>query len=205
MGTATGKGLTILLILLSLTGAGQTEIDKYAESNSSASLSSYAGYIALYQGQSFTNTNSITLSSCKAYLTKTGSPTGSIYAYIYAHTGTYGSTGVPTGSALATSDAVDVSTLTGSQALYTFTFSGANKITLTASTYYCLVIAYNGGNSSNLINVFRDNSSSTHSGNWYYSGNASSWTAANQDMIFYVYGESGTPAASPTPFMQTQY
>jgi len=54
-------------------------------------------------------------------LRKQGSPTGTIYAKLYAVSGTVGSTAVPTGSALATAS-LDVATLGGAFAMVEFTF-----------------------------------------------------------------------------------
>jgi hypothetical protein len=57
------------------------------------------------EGQSFTG-NGRKLSSVQLWTTKTGTPPGNITAQIYAHTGTFGTDGVPTGSPLATSTAM---------------------------------------------------------------------------------------------------
>src|SRR5574343_703571 len=117
-------------------------IDSYSESNYNNALTFYSGYSIQKVGQSFHNTNGCNLLSAKFYCIKIGSPTGNIYANVYAHTGTYGSTGKPTGSALATSDAVDVSTLDTNPnwKLIEFTFSGANQIALSENTNYVVVI-----------------------------------------------------------------
>ena len=61
-------------------------------------------------------------------------PTGNVIVYLYAHTGTYGVNGKPTGSPLATSDPILASTLPTTQQLVTFTFSGANRIILSSNT-----------------------------------------------------------------------
>ena len=163
-------------------------IDSYSESNHSALLSLYSGDNISY-GQSFTNPDTITLDSCKFYINKVGLPTGNVTVKVYAHSGTYGTSSIPTGSALATSDVVDISTLTTSKQLITFHFSGANKIALSASTYYVVTITYSGGDVSNLLQVSVDSTSPTHSGNKSYSTDESGWTAqSTQDLILYVYG-----------------
>jgi len=66
--------------------------------------------------------------------------TGTLVATLYAHSGTYGSTGVPTGSALATSASIKCKLNRTSYALVTFTFDGTYN--LIAGTYYfiCLEI-----------------------------------------------------------------
>lgn len=86
------------------------------------------------------------LYSVKFYLTKSGSPTGNAVAKLYAQTGTSGSTSVPTGSALATSDNLDVSTIVafGNYNLFELLFTGVNQVALTASTIYCVTLEYAG-------------------------------------------------------------
>jgi hypothetical protein len=165
-------------------------IDSYGETNGAAAWTLYNGSDT-YCGQSFTNTGTITIDGAKFYLRKIGSPTGNIYVKIYAHTGTYGVSSKPTGAALATSDPVDISTLTTSNQLISFTFSGSNRITLNPSTYYVIQVNYSGGNSSNYLMVASDGSSPTHSGNASTSTDGSTWTSYNSyDTCFYIY--SGT-------------
>ena len=164
-------------------------IDNYNESNQNNDFSLINSTNWQEFGQTFTNIASNTLSSCKFYIKKFGSPTGTATMIIYEHTGTYGVDGLPTGAILATSDSIDVSVLTTSHQLITFNFSGANKITLDANTYYC--IAINGrsiiGDGSNYIVAGLDNSSPSHSGNSFYY-NAGGYTANDAyDAIFYVY------------------
>jgi hypothetical protein len=139
--------------------------------------------------QSFTSGGG-KLSSAAFKLYKVGTPTGSVVAKIYAHTGTYGTSSKPTGSELAVSDAVDISTITTSTSgqEYTFTFSGANKIDLTAATKYCvsieLVVGYTTDNSNN-IRVMGNSDNASHSGNlgYFLSG---TWDVIGQDFYFKV-------------------
>lgn len=132
---------------------------------------------------------------------KTGSPTGTMYAKVYAITGTYGTDATPTGAALATSDGVDVASLTTSYNLITFTFSGANRITLTADTYYAVIVEYAGGDSSNYLRVGADNSSPSHDGNRIgWSNSSSTWSASSTtDVCFYVYIEAASASRSVSP------
>ena len=176
------------------TGSGTPSVvDSYSESNYSGG--GYSVYSALPEyAQSFTG-NGNTLDSAKFYLKKVGSPTGNVYAKIYAHTGTFGSGGTPTGSALAVSDAVDVSTIGTSNALQTFSFSGANRITLANGTHYCVVISYSGGTAGvDFIIAGYDFTSPTHAGNAAYYD--TSWHATSPDICFYVYGVGSTGAFS---------
>jgi hypothetical protein len=166
-------------------------IDSYSEDNKDSFDAAFNGSINFY-AQSFLNADICILDSCKWFLSKFGSPTGNIYAQIYAHSGTYGTNSVPTGSALAVSDPVDVSTLTAfaTFGLKMFTFSGSNRIILSAGTYYELVLTYNGGNDSNCPFVGFDASTPTAPGNSATSNGGISWSPNNgRDMCFYVYGE----------------
>lgn len=158
-------------------------IDSYSESNNDYGHTLYNGW-RTRTGQSFTG-KKLKLSSCSFYLKKTGSPTGNAVAELYAHSGTFGTSSVPTGSALAVSDNFDVSTLTTSYALVTFNFSGVNRYLINTG-YFCISLEYSGGSSSNYITMGADNSSPAHSGNGFFYDSV--WTAVYQDICFYVYG-----------------
>lgn len=175
-------------------------IDSYSESN-------YSGWDRLNDdngniwGQSFTNTNSVTLDSVKFYLSNndTGGYThsGSAVAKLYLMAGTWGSTGVPTGSVLATSDTYDTSSLGSSFGLVTFSFSGANRIVLSATTYYVIVLNFSPSTGGDAILFGYDNTSPTFVGNacdylgaWYYN--------LSERFIFYVYGDTGAGRGSAT-------
>lgn len=165
--------------------ASGTILDSYAETNvnDETNLEITGAFDAV--GQSFTTPNdgiSYSLNSCKFYLKYSSAPTGNLVAKLFAHTGTYGSGGVATGTALATSATVDSSTLGASMSLITFTFDGS--YTLSPNTNY--VIAVDGASITGTVKVGSDSTSPTHSGNgMYYAG---SWTADTRDVSFYVYG-----------------
>jgi hypothetical protein len=160
-------------------------IDSYSESNYNNDLA--FSTLSYGTGQSFTGDGGV-LNSCKFYLQKQGSPSGTIYAKIYAHTGTFGSSGKPTGSALAVSDGIDVSTISTDYGLVTFNFNGENKITLVNNTKYVVAIEYPDGITGHTIRHGADNSSPSHSGNRCYQSNTLSWTAdSSRDQCFYIY------------------
>lgn len=155
--------------------------------------SEYTGINTLFgtsftgRGQSFGGNGEI-LQYVDFYLYRTGSTTGSAYAHIYAHSGTYGTSSKLTGSPLATSDAFDVSTLPTSIALVRLNFSGANKITLTGSVAYVLTLEYTNDGST-FLRVGQD-SSGGHSGNESYK-QSGAWNAVStSDLIFYVYTDA---------------
>ena len=175
-----------------------TIVDSYSESNWINENTDVRAMQPLV-GQSFTGDGG-KLNSCKFYISKKGSPTGNGVAKIYAHTGTFGTSSVP-GDLLATSDNFDVSTLTTSKQLITFTFSGAEKITLTNGTYYCVGFNFTGGDVSNSPSIGYDSISDTHPGNGFVGTSAHS----EFDLIFYVYRDemasessSQSPSSSPS-------
>lgn len=175
-------------------------VDSYSEANANTTTGVFG---TTRVAQVFQAGLSRALNSAKFYLLKTGSPTGSAFAHIYATTGSLGTTAIPTGSPLATSDAFDVSTLTGSLALITFTFTGANLISITSGTNYAVAFKYSGGDASNLVRIGIDSTSPTHAGN-LASFNGSSWTAfSSLDTAFYVYGDAANIVANQASFALT--
>lgn len=173
-------------------------VDSYSESNQSSGRAFGApGDQELYVGQAFTCTYGITLDSCKFYIKRP--PVlggGTIYAQVYNFTGTYGTNAYQTGSALATSAGVAVSTIGADYSLITFSFSGANRITLATGGQYIISLYYSyKAATDDIVAVGLDISSSSHSGNlsYYYS---SSWTTSTDDFCFYVYGSSTTPTVT---------
>ncbi len=174
-------------------------IDTYNESNQSAGTEIYGANIQA-SGNSFTNTNATVLDSARFYLKKLGTPSGDMVARVYAHTGTFGTNSEPTGAILATSDAINASTLTTSYVLTTFTFTGVNNISLTAATKYCVLFGFSDGDISNHPITAGDDSSPTHPGNNFYTlDSSSSWiTAAGWDDIFYVFAADATTTSTTT-------
>lgn len=161
--------------------------DSYSETNADSDVTLNSGG-TVGAGQSFTGeamANSV-LASCQFYMKKTGAPTGDATAKVYASFGTDGTSAIPTGTALATSGTLDVATLTGTSALKTFTFTGANKITLRPNVVYVVTVEYSGGDGSNNVQVGYDGSAPTHAGN-YSSYDGTIWTAnSGRDVVFYV-------------------
>lgn len=127
------------------------------------------------------------LDSIEFLLTPGNTPTGNAYAKVYAHSGTFGTSSVPTGSALATSDAFDVTVLDIHEAytLAKFEFTGTNRIELKNGTNYVITIEYYS-DGHDLINTYCDTTSPTHEGNACEKWDGS-WSAAAHDLIFYLY------------------
>jgi hypothetical protein len=141
-------------------------------------------------GQSFTG-NGAQLKYAVFKVFKGGAPTGTVYAKLYAHSGTYGTSSIPTGAVLATSVGLDISTLSISGAVdYCFVF--ASPYTLVNGTHYCIVIEFSGGDASNYLGV-RCNDANVHSGNLSYY--ISLWAyASNYDLYFRLFDTAGYPA-----------
>jgi len=181
------RKLLVLFVVLSVAlGVNAAKIvDYYHEDNYTDAVSLYSGSVVAV-GQSFTG-NGTTLDSVKFYLRKSGLPIGNATVKIYSHTGTYGTSSKP-GDSLAVSAEFDVSTLTTSNQLIKFSFTGDNRIILSANTYYIVAIHYAGGDASNFLRVGRDITSPTHAGNFCYLVGVI-WSAdGTRDTIFYVYG-----------------
>lgn len=167
------------------TAPSEILMDSYVESNYSKAYALYSGYL-IARGQSITGDGN-KFNKATFYLRKVGSPTGNAVAKLYTHSGTFGTSSIPTGSALVTSNSFDVSTLDTSMSLQNFDFSV--PYTTTESVYYVLTIEYDGGDINNSVEVGHDNTSSTHGGNRCYSADGASWTYNTGDMIFYAYGQ----------------
>lgn len=158
-------------------------IDSYSESN----YSTPTNIANRTRGQCFSNANKIKISSCKFYLKKIGSP-GNPVAYLYAMSGTYGTTGIPTGTVLATSNEVDASTISSvTRQLITFTFPEAQKYEMQANTKYCILMGVSGGDASNTYEMGYDATEPGHDGNFT---DLDGTYQSTRDIIFYVYGES---------------
>jgi len=156
-----------------------TIASSYSESNQDSTLPLYSG--SNTQAGQTVDGNGGKVSYARFYLRKLGSPTGNVRAYMYAASG-----GVPTGGILATSQNVDISTLSTSYALIRFRFQTSQRITMASGTNnYAVVVEYTGGDVSNRLEVGYDASSPGHSGSAAtYSG---SWTGQSYDLCFYLY------------------
>lgn len=131
------------------------------------------------------------LTSCKFQLYKFGTPTGSVYAYLYAATGSFGSNSKPTGSPLATSAELDVATLTTNPTDTELTF--ATPYALVGGTVYAIAIGFAGGDASNHLRVRRFDTSPSAPGD-ASSFNGTVWTSmSSNDYRYYLYGNLVAP------------
>jgi hypothetical protein len=128
---------------------------------------------------------------------KLGTPTGTLTARLYAHTGTFGASGsIPTGAPLATS----TTTLApGSVAVaFAWFYFDFVPITLTNGTPYFVSIETTDGaaSSSNSVGAGQDNTSTTHPG-YRASLFGGSWTTPGAiDLVFEVYTATGEASST---------
>lgn len=143
--------------------------------------------------QSFKALSSNNLVSCKLYMSKSGSPTGTITVDLYTATDK-----LPSGSSLATSNSIDVSTLSIDWTMVEFTFS--SPYTMTEGDTYALVVSrtyVDGGNNMSLgINyggsAYTDGAYCAYGTSWGFTYDATtSW-------CFETYVEAGAPPPTPS-------
>lgn len=126
-------------------------------------------------------------------LRRVGTPTGTMRVNVYAHSGTYGSTGIPTGAALVSSELYNISALTTSAAGYFFALSGW---TPDPSTSYFVALSDVDvvGDGSNFVRMTMESGvEATHEGNAAVDGGGSWGTLGGgaDDLAFKLYAESG--------------
>lgn len=147
-------------------------------------------------GQSFDSSVGGLIGNAWFYLRKSGSPTGVLNAYLYAHSGVYGTSSVPTGSFIGISDPYTISDLPTTQTWIYLHFS--SDYVMDPNTKYCIILGGSGGtlDGSNFVRVASNNASPTHAGNVISSSDGgSNWTpdSAN-DILFKIYNKySGAP------------
>ena len=184
--TRTFTGTTIPEIIAGVSTANYAGVEglKEVHPSSTSSISAI--------GQSFTTgTVAREIIAAKFYLDVYGFPTGSLIANLYTHSGTYGTSSVPTGSALATSDSLNLMYLYANMTScrwVTFTFSGANQYLMAANTHYVIEVQASSGtfNSTYFVGVGGCNNLTDGNLNTYYS---SAWHAdSTEDNCFIIYG-----------------
>lgn len=140
-------------------------------------------------GETFQALYSGFVTSAQFRLQNIGSPTGNATAKLYAITGTLGTNGKPTGSALATSDPVDVSTIT-STGYVTFTFPALSQYWITALTNYCIALSYSSGDTNNCIRAFYTTAGTSVGNSFSFVSSYS--TSASIKANFFVYANALT-------------
>lgn len=145
-----------------------------SNSTTNATYSMYTGSI-LRVAQAFPG-NAEKLSSVSFRIARVLAPTGTLVAKLFAITGTYGSSAIPTGTELATSKTIDVSTLgtTAEDIIFMFDYQSGTDYTIASGTDYAVTLEFTSTSSSatNYIAVSYNNTS-------VVSGNSSLYTVAN--------------------------
>jgi hypothetical protein len=185
-----GYGSTLAISVKKQTMAitGQTRSDLTLIASYSESNQNYNGALATGQklGQSVMGIGE-SMPLCKFYLKREGTGGGGNFiAKVYAHSGTFGTSSVPTGSSLVDSNPVAVSTLGLAYTLISFIFD--TPYTLANGTPYVIVLDFTGTTSGGNQPVFGAKSGNPHgAGNdcLYYDG---AWHAnASVGLCYYLY------------------
>lgn len=176
-----------------------TSVQSYPNTNQDSELAIGNGTTDA-AGQSFA-ASAGQLVKAMFHLRKVGTPTGNATVNLYAHSGTFGTSSVPTGASLVATGNFDVSTLTGTLADVEFVFQAAEFYDLLAATNYVIVLDCGGitGDGSNYVAVGYDNSAPTSAGNASTQATAGGgWTAQSYDLIHQVWrdGEVQVNASS---------
>ncbi len=180
---------------------GTTVIDSYSAENSS--YDDWPGLFLQSFGQTFAcGATAYQLTKARFYIHQGDTPTGTpvIRARLYAHSGTWGSTGIPASAMnapLASSDTILWSNLPTANEWVDFNFS--TPYTLSANTKYCIAIELDADATGTYVLNF-DNTSPTHAGNTFGDyGEGDGWEAiAARDTPFQVRG-----TAVPSSYVKT--
>jgi hypothetical protein len=178
-------------------GTVYAPIDQYQEAFGPGSVEVMASWDLLALGQSFTG-NGRGVTRARFWMatedTTGGNMTGTLQAHIYAHSGTFGTSSVPTGAPLASSTTVmDPNDLPVNEggggpgpSWQDFLFDGTFVPVL--GTNYVVVLEYTGHNGAfdHWVEVGRAaNATAEHPGN--FARSSGSWSAqATQDLLFKV-------------------
>lgn len=155
------------------------------ESNTVALSTTDAVYNNNFGGQSFTGDGSRLRRVLFELALTGGALSGTVVCKLYAHSGTYGSSGIPTGTALATSTAINCSGIKLARNWFTFTFDATYM--LVSGTKYFVVLETLAGDGSNAIGVSAKSPSQISGNAAFFNG--SSWFAeGTTDWLLYVYG-----------------
>lgn len=131
--------------------------------------------------QTFTCAADGMLAQAMFKLRRVGLPLGTFIYKLYAT-----AAGVPTGAALATSDAMNVADVDNAFFLtYSLPFSGANQIALVNTTVYAIAVEYTGG-VADYLEVGDDRSAPSAAGTKYNFVGGVWGSVAGQDLVFEV-------------------
>jgi hypothetical protein len=160
------------------------------------SLTLRGGTSGTKRGQSFDTDVTGLVEFADVYISREASPTGSMWAELYATSG-----GLPTGSVLATSDSHDVSVLSTTLAWIRFPFR--TPVSLTAGTMYALVLAGDFAISATNFARWGRDSAAGYGAGTRLNFDGSTWTSEAQDLNFKIYvTQNDTALTYPTGYDQ---
>ncbi|MEM4497312.1 MAG: choice-of-anchor R domain-containing protein [Nitrososphaerota archaeon] len=143
----------------------------------SNAVSIYSDYSRRAQQFLTPNKSGLVLNRVGIFLSKYGSPTGTLYARLYSNDNNF------PGSPIATLGAVDVSTLPTASSEIIFTPLAAPS--LNPNTLYWISVEYSGGNASNYVRILQTTSDVAPS---YYSAYyTTTWNRENNDYNMNIY------------------
>ncbi len=147
----------------------------------------------LASAQSFKCNDDSRIFSAAMFLAKAGSPSGNIKYSLYAHSGTYGTSSVPTGAALVETGNLSTASLSASFTRFELSFSSYYSVA--SLTPLVLVVSYSGtSDGSNYIRVGMDSTNLSYTGN-YADYPSSVWTPyTTHDLCFEIWGVIANPA-----------
>lgn len=173
-------------------------LDSYDNSYYGAIIPLSTGY-DLKMGQSFYATDYWNITKVGFNLLKwnstEGYPNGTLSAHIYAHNGTFGVNGTPTGDPLGSSASINISTIPAYPAHAVFNFTFSPQIVLAPATPYFAVVSLDDGHETDIyhvVSVVLDNGENGHDGNSaVYPDGDPVWSSdPDFDHTFYLYGDS---------------
>lgn len=163
--------------------------DSYPDTNQNATQT-FGDATTIGVAQSFTGAGN-KLRRIQVDLARVGNPTGTINAKIWAHSGVFGTTSVPSGvEPIGVSQPLNVETLGGTLTVTDIDF--VNGPTLVAATKYVLALHLGAdyvGSAPDHVIVGTDTTAPSHAGN--ISTFVAGWVAdATRDMIFFLLSET---------------
>jgi len=202
-GSSTMTTVPTLIVPSSVAGSSTVSASYFAgvEHDECYDITNKSSVVIIYNsgdthaGQSVDG-DGIYLSRIRVWIEKAGSPTGSLTCSVYAHSGTYGTSSVPTGSALITStNSIDPATVPSSpnEAPFDFLFDGS--LQLAVGTQYVFAVTGVTSNLFNRVQLESDNTAPTHSGNAWHGTLGVPTAESGQDICFCMWG---TPVFAET-------
>jgi len=166
-------------------------LTSYSEAglNNSSNLSS-ASY--LNAGETFKLNDNSRITHAAMWLNKAGSPTGDVTYNLYAHSGTYGSTGVPTGSVLVSSATLSAASIVLGFNRYELAFSSSYLIAANTPLVLICNFAPTFSDVTNYVRVGNE-IGGTYGGNYTDDSGGSFGYDAGQDMCFEISGVLASP------------